>query len=130
MQPAPLARSRRAAARLAAVPCALTGLALIALGVLVLSGANPFGWFGVGAGAGVLLLAFAGLLLSDWSVALFGGLFVLALCTLAAGAAGDADGFLLVGIVCLVLVGCTAALTHQLGRVAEAAAGRAHDGAD
>jgi hypothetical protein len=127
MDTPPRGRSPRVAALLAAVPTALSGLVLAVLGVVVLLDADPFGWLGVGAGAVVLVLAVLAVALASWGVALFGGLCVLALSTLAGGVAGDDDRYILTGIACLVGVGCAAALAHQLGRVAEATARRERD---
>jgi hypothetical protein len=130
-------RSQRDASRIAAVPTGLAGLFLILLGLLVALGGNPvarvgdpYGWFGVGAGTAALALAVAGAVLRSWGLPLFGGMVVLALATLAAGAAGNADSYVLVGIGGLLAVGCVAAVTYQLGRIADAVARSERDGVD
>jgi len=122
MDSTPTARSPRAAAHLAAWPVALLGVALVVPGVLYVRYAEPYGWFGVGCGAVLLVLALVGLLRRDWALALFGALFALALSALLVGIAGKFDVYIVAGVVSLIVVGCGAALIHQLARLADAAA--------
>jgi hypothetical protein len=130
-------RSSRTASLVAAVPTGLAALFVIVLGLLVALGGNPVarygdpsGWFGVGVGAAMLLLAAAGALLGNWAVPLFGAMFVLSLGALAAGAAWSADDYILVGVGGLLAVGCAAAVTYQLGRIAAAVARNERDDED
>ena len=89
--------------------------------------ADSSGWFGVGVGAAMLVLAGIGALLGNWGVPLFGSMFVLCLGALAAGAAWGADEYILVGVGGLLAVGCAAAVTYQLGRIADAVARNERD---
>lgn len=128
------AGSSRAASLVAAVLTGLAALFLIVLGLLVALGGNPVarfgdpsGWFGVGVGAAMLVLALVGALQGNWGVPLFGAMFVLSLGALAAGAAWSADDYILVGVGGLLAVGCAAAVTYQLGRIADAVARNERD---
>ena len=71
--PDPSARSRRGAAHLAAWPTLLLAATLIVFGVVHARHGEVYGWFGVGAGAGLLLLGIAGIVRRDWTLPLFGG---------------------------------------------------------
>ena len=115
-----MARTPRAAARLAAWPAIAVGLLFVGSGVLYLLDRDPYGWFGVGCGALVIALGVIGLVRSDWALALFGGMLVLATTTLMAGVASGSDLYIVAGVAALLGVALGAALVHQMARLAEA----------